>query len=84
MALPVLSPNTDIRSIVERLNRLIQHFNGTTSAVPVASLIAAADAGPGARGLVTDATSTAFNAVAAGGGANRVPVWSDGTVWRVG
>jgi hypothetical protein len=38
----------------------------------------------GARRLVTDATATTFASVVAGGGSNIVPVYSDGTDWRIG
>lgn len=38
----------------------------------------------GARGFVTDATSTTFASAVAGGGANNVPVYDDGTIWRIG
>ncbi len=38
----------------------------------------------GVRGFVTDATSTTFASAVAGGGANGVPVYNDGTIWRVG
>jgi len=38
----------------------------------------------GERGFVTDASATTFNSVVAGGGANTVPVFSDGTSWRIG
>lgn len=51
----------------------------TTLTIPLA-----ATAGAGARAFVTDATSTTFNAVYAGGGANSVPVFSNGTDWRIG
>jgi len=50
----------------------------------VANLPSAADAGQGARAFVTDANSTTFNAAAAGGGSDEVPVFSDGTAWRIG
>jgi hypothetical protein len=36
------------------------------------------------RFLVTDANSTTFGSVVASGGANIVPVYSDGTNWRIG
>ena len=36
-------------------------------------------AGAGARSFVTDATATTFLSTVAGGGANKVPVVSDGT-----
>lgn len=55
-----------------------------TPAVAVASLPAAATAGAGARSMVTDATVTTFASIVAGGGANAVPVFSDGTNWRIG
>ena len=39
---------------------------------------------PGLRAFVNDSTVIAFGATVAGGAANTVPVWSDGTNWRVG
>ncbi len=36
------------------------------------------------RSFVTDANATTFNSVVAGGGSNAVPVFSDGTAWRIG
>jgi hypothetical protein len=50
----------------------------------VASLPAAAAANKGASTFVTDATATTFASIVAGGGANNVPVYSDGTNWRIG
>lgn len=38
----------------------------------------------GSRNFVTDATVTTFASVVAGGGANKVPVYDDGTNWRIG
>lgn len=66
--------------------------NGVTFAAPwskvqgvaVASLPAAATAGAGARAYVTDANATTYNSIVAGGGSNGVPVFSDGTNWRIG
>ena len=55
--------------------------NGTQT---VAALVAAATAGAGARAVVTDANATTFASIVAGGGANVVPVYSDGTNWRIG
>lgn len=54
------------------------------SAVAVSALPAAAAAGAGARATVSDATATTFAATVTGGGSNTVPVYSDGTVWRIG
>lgn len=55
-----------------------------TTATTVADLPSAATAGAGARAMVTDADSATFNAAAVGGGANIMPVWSNGTTWRIG
>lgn len=55
-----------------------------TQVTTVAGLTAAATAGAGARSFVTDANATTFASVVAGGGANGVPVYSDGTNWRIG
>lgn len=49
----------------------------------VATLPAAANTAYG-RAFVTDANATTFASVVAGGGANGVPVYSDGTNWRIG
>ncbi|MET4184958.1 hypothetical protein ABIB94_007087 [Bradyrhizobium sp. JR7.2] len=38
----------------------------------------------GSRYFVTDATATTFNSIVAGGGSNKVPVFADGTNWRIG
>lgn len=59
-------------------------FPTTIGVSTVAGLPAAATAGQGARRLVTDANATTFNSVVAGGGANIVPVFSNGTTWRIG
>jgi hypothetical protein len=55
-----------------------------TGATTVASLPSAATAGAGARAFVTDANATTFLSTVAGGGANKVPVVSDGTNWLIG
>lgn len=56
----------------------------TIGVASTAGLGSAADAGQGARRLVTDANATTFHSVVAGGGTNVVPVYSDGTNWRIG
>lgn len=53
-----------------------------TQATTVASLPSGLAAG--SRAFVTDANSTTFNATAAGGGANKVPVVYDGAAWKIG
>ena len=58
-----------------------------TVPVTVATLVAAATAGAGAWHFVTDSTVVAagnFGAAVVGVGANSVPVYCDGTNWRIG
>lgn len=53
----------------------------------VATLPAAATAGAGATAFVTDASTTlvlGLGGAVVGGGANKVPVYSDGTNWIIG
>lgn len=50
----------------------------------VGTLPTAATAGAGAKAFVTDASATTFASIVAGSGANGVPVYSDGTNWRIG
>ena len=38
----------------------------------------------GRRAFVTDANATTFASIVAGSGANGVPVYDDGTNWRIG
>lgn len=55
-----------------------------TGIVTVAALPSASTAGAGARAMVSDATATTFASTVSGGGANKVPVVSDGTDWLIG
>lgn len=59
---------------------------GFVRVVPVAfaNLPNAATAGAGARAFITDSNTNTYNAAAAGGGAFNVPVFSDGSAWKVG
>ena len=50
----------------------------------MADLPAAAEAGVGARAFVTDASATTFASTVSDGGSNAVPVYSDGTNWKIG
>lgn len=50
----------------------------------VGSLPTAATKYAGLRGFVTDATATTFATTVAGSGANKVPVYCDGTAWKIG
>lgn len=63
------------------------YINGAIIQTPpttVAGLVAAATAGAGTKNFVSDATATTFASIVAGSGANNVPVYSDGTNWRIG
>jgi len=53
--------------------------NYTVATLPFASV-----AGKGARSFVTDALAPVFGATVVTGGAVAVPVYSDGTNWKVG
>jgi hypothetical protein len=53
----------------------------TTTPILTAALPAPA---AGLHAMVTDATSTVFYSVLVGGAGNTVPVWADGTSWRIG
>ncbi len=55
-----------------------------TTPVAVGSLPAASAGLTGARMFVTDASATTFASIVANGGANKVPVYCDGTNWRIG
>jgi len=75
---------TLIQSLRDAFSYLVVSQYVATTATTVANLPSAATAGAGARAMVTDATSSTFNAAAAGGGANIVPVFSTGSAWRIG
>lgn len=57
--------------------------DGTTNTT-VANLPTAAAALKGLRMYVTDATATTFASTVAGGGSTTVPVYCDGTNWKIG
>lgn len=53
------------------------------SGVTVANLPAAAAGNAGSIQYVTDANATTIGSTVAGGGANKVMVWSDGAAWKI-
>ena len=55
-----------------------------TTVYTVATLPSAVTSGVSARAFVSDANATTFASTVAGGGANKVPVYSDGTNWKIG
>jgi len=69
---------------------LVVHGNVTTTQIvktgvyTVTSLPTASSAGAGARAFVTDANTVVFGSALTGGAGNAVPVFSNGTTWRIG
>ena len=59
-------------------------LKSTVYSVAGTALPSAVTVGAGARAFVSDATLNTFAAAYTGGGANNVPVYSDGAVWRIG
>jgi hypothetical protein len=81
--------NNVFRLFFNRLNNLFGQLDSSTFIPPttvytVATLPSAVTSGVGARTFVSNATATTFASIVAGGGANQVPVYSDGTNWRIG
>jgi hypothetical protein len=71
--------------IIFVVNQLSHQLDSLTTGVAVASLPPAGNIG--SRGFVTNATATltaGLGAIVAGGGTNKVPVYDDGTNWRIG
>lgn len=61
---------------------LVATLYAYTGVNTVANLAAAGTAGR--RFFVNNASATTFASIVAGGGANFVPVYDDGTNWRIG
>ena len=82
--------NNILRLYFIRLQSIVGQFETAEGIIPpttvytVATLPSAVTSGTSARAFVSDATATTFASVVAGGGANKVPVYSDGTDWKVG
>jgi hypothetical protein len=55
-----------------------------SNTIVTVSGLPSATSGTGIRAFVSDANATTFGSIVAGGGANPVPVYSDGTNWRIG
>lgn len=71
-----------LREAEKKINDLNAAF-GDMTAVAVADLPSASSF-PWARRFVTDANALTFHGVVAGGGTHSVPVYSDGSTWRIG
>jgi hypothetical protein len=89
-----LAPNDYDRRYFDQLNNVLRlYFNqrdkviGQLTANPpvtVANLPSAVTSGVGSRLFVTDSSVSTFGSTVAGGGSIKVPVYSDGTNWKVG
>lgn len=62
----------------------VGHTTGASFGFAVTVALLPASAPVGRRMYVTDANATTFNSTVAGGGANKVPVWFNGTNWIIG
>jgi hypothetical protein len=81
--------NSILRLYFNRLENILNQLDSGAFQPPltnytVATLPSAVTSGKGARAFVTDALLPAFGATVATGGAVAVPVYSDGTNWKVG
>jgi hypothetical protein len=75
--------NNVFRLYFDQLNSVVSNLQSPPVYV-VAKLPSAVDAGIGAKSFATDASAPTFGATVVGGGAIPVPVYSDGTNWKVG
>jgi hypothetical protein len=66
------------------LTILVNSYITNTTFYTVATLPTASTANAGTRTFVSDSTTTTFGATVTGGGTNIVPVYSNGTSWKVG
>ena len=79
-----------LRLYFNQVNNLANQLSSASGVIPaltvykVSTLPSASDAGAGTRAFVSDATATTFASNVAGGGFNTVPVYSNGTDWKIG
>jgi hypothetical protein len=66
------------------LTILTNSYITSTTVYTVATLPPASTSNTGTRTFVSDSNTTTFGATVAGGGTNTVPVYSNGTSWKVG
>ena len=82
------------RAYHDTLNNILRQYFATidnlaaqfclSGVYEVATLPGADSLGAGARAFVIDSSVTTFGSTVAGGGSAKVPVYSDGTDWKVG
>jgi hypothetical protein len=75
--------NNILRLYFNQIDNIVNQLKANTP-VTVANLSSAATAGVGSRSFVTDSSVSTFGSTVAGGGSTKVPVYSDGTNWKVG
>jgi len=75
----VMNSIEDLRNSYELLFLSVENINATP--VVVADLTGAPDS---PRAIVSDATTKIFGDAVVGGGVENVPVYFDGTIWRIG
>ena len=82
--------NNVVRLYFNRFNTLFGQLQTNATIFPaltvytVATLPSAATSGVGARSFVSDALAPVFGSTVVTGGAVKIPVYSDGTNWKVG
>ena len=83
--------NNVLRLYFNRIDKLMSQLNATAplntitfTVYTVATLPSAVTSGAGAVAFVSDALAPVFGNTVVTGGAVKVPVYSDGTNWKVG
>jgi len=81
--------NNVLRLYFNQIDNILGQMKASTDVPPltnytVTTLPSAVTSGKGARAFVTDALAPVFGATVVTGGAVAVPVYSDGTNWKVG
>ena len=89
-----LAPNEYNRQYFDQFSSVLRlYFNERDKVIgqlkanvplTVAELPSAITSGVGSRAFVTDSSVSTFGTTVAGGGSTKVPVYSDGTNWKVG
>ena len=82
--------NNVLRLYFNRLQSILGQLDANAGVIPaigtyaVVDLPNAVNVGAGARSFVYDASAPTFGSTVVGGGSVKVPVYSDGTNWKVG
>jgi hypothetical protein len=83
-----ITPTQEYATLFSGLRNWISRVHGalgeTGQTLHTVATLPTAVGKTGVRYMVSDANATTFNSVVAGGGANIVPVFSNGTTWRIG